>query len=225
MSYTGHSIYAALSSTGDLVRIPFVAGTPDATGTTVTGPSSGGVDWRSRAMFLIGTPPNEPPAASFTADCTDQSCDFDGTESFDGDGSIDSYAWDFGDGTTDAGVSATHAYAGPGSYLVTLTVTDDDGDSASTTRTVQAVAPNVGPHAALTIDCAGLHCAFDGRGSTDDDGSIASYPWSFGDDEHASGAQRTHRFATAGTYDVTLSVTDGRRCAGRRHRAGRRGHR
>ena len=208
MFYSGNAIYAALATTGDLVRIPFTGGTPAATATTVTGPSSGGTDWRSRAMFLFGAPPNQPPSAAFTAGCTDQTCAFDAGGSSDPDGSVQSYTWDFGDGGTANGVSPTHDYAAPGSYLVTLTVADDDGATAVSTQTVQADAPNAAPEAGFNVDCAGLLCALDGRDSTDTDGTVASYAWDFGDGGQATGAQPTHRFAAAGTYDILLTVTD-----------------
>ncbi|MFZ3385551.1 MAG: PKD domain-containing protein, partial [Candidatus Hydromicrobium sp.] len=52
---------------------------------------------------------------------------FDGSSSSDEDGTIVSYSWDFGDGSTGSGVTVTHTYNAPGNYKVTLTVTDDDG--------------------------------------------------------------------------------------------------
>lgn len=51
---------------------------------------------------------------------------FDGTGSYDVDGSIVAYEWDFGDGTMGYGPTPTHTYAEDGEYLVTLCVTDDD---------------------------------------------------------------------------------------------------
>jgi len=52
---------------------------------------------------------------------------FDGSSSSDEDGTIVSYSWDFGDGSTGSGVTVTHTYNAPGNYKVTLTATDDDG--------------------------------------------------------------------------------------------------
>ncbi|MBA3242041.1 MAG: PD40 domain-containing protein, partial [Acidobacteria bacterium] len=81
---------------------------------------------------------NQPPVANAGdsySGITGQSTVFNGSGSFDPDGSIASYSWNFGDGGTGSGVSPTHAYATPGSYTVTLTVTDNLGAQASATAT------------------------------------------------------------------------------------------
>lgn len=89
-----------------------------------------------------GTPPaNQPPVATFTVSCTQLTCSFNGSGSSDPDGSISSYAWDFGDGTNGTGVSPSHAYATAGSYTARLTVSDDDQATNSTTRTANPTAP------------------------------------------------------------------------------------
>lgn len=68
-------------------------------------------------------------------------------------------------------------------------------------------APDTAPTAAFTSSCTGLVCTFDGSGSTDDHG-IAAFGWTFGDGGAGSGATTSHAFASAGTYTVTLVVTD-----------------
>jgi myo-inositol-hexaphosphate 3-phosphohydrolase len=67
---------------------------------------------------------------------------------------------------------------------------------------------NTPPTAAFTPSCAGLSCTFDASASSDPDGPIASYAWTFGDGGTGTGAVTTHGFAAAGTYTVTLTVTD-----------------
>ena len=79
---------------------------------------------------------NSKPAASFTYSCTDMDCNFDGSGSADSDGTIESYAWTFGGGGTASGVTADHIYAEPGTYTVTLTVTDDAAESGSKSQLV-----------------------------------------------------------------------------------------
>jgi PKD repeat protein len=71
-----------------------------------------------------------------------------------------------------------------------------------------APAPNTAPASAFTNSCSGATCDFDGSGSTDIDGTIVSYSWSFGDGQNGTGAATTRTYATSGTYNVTLTVTD-----------------
>jgi uncharacterized delta-60 repeat protein len=66
---------------------------------------------------------------------------FDGSASSDPDGIVVSETWNFGDGATASGLMASHVYRGPGTYNVTLTVTDDDAVTASTTEKVTVLAP------------------------------------------------------------------------------------
>jgi len=68
--------------------------------------------------------------------------------------------------------------------------------------------PNQPPVASFTYACTNLACTFDGSGSTDADGTVSSYAWTFGDGGSATGATPGHTFATAGTYGVTVQVTD-----------------
>jgi PKD repeat protein len=70
---------------------------------------------------------NISPVASFIADCNLLDCSFDGSASFDSDGTIDSYDWDFGDGSSSTEQAPMHTYSTPGTYNVSLTVTDDQG--------------------------------------------------------------------------------------------------
>jgi len=70
--------------------------------------------------------------------------------------------------------------------------------------------PNQPPIASFTFSCTGLTCTFDGSGSSDQDGVVTSYAWTFGDGGLTSGAGATasHTYATGGTYPVALTVTD-----------------
>ena len=69
---------------------------------------------------------------------TFQSIIFDGSNSYDPDGTIASYSWDFGDGETASGVKPTHSFTAAGVFTINLTVTDNDGltDNATTTATI-----------------------------------------------------------------------------------------
>jgi endonuclease YncB( thermonuclease family) len=78
---------------------------------------------------------NEAPTASASVDdatvAPETTVTFDGTASVDADGTIEGYQWTFGDGTTATGATPTYTYDAAGSYDVTLTVTDDDGATAT----------------------------------------------------------------------------------------------
>ncbi|WDE09133.1 pre-peptidase C-terminal domain-containing protein [Thalassomonas viridans] len=86
----------------------------------------------------------ELPNASFSFNCNGLSCDFDGSGSTDNNGTITSYAWTFGDNSSGSGTNPSHTYGAYGSYSVTLTVTDNDGNQDSTTRSVDLADPTQG---------------------------------------------------------------------------------
>ncbi|PVX25908.1 MAG: hypothetical protein CW691_03145, partial [Candidatus Bathyarchaeum sp.] len=157
---------------------------------------------------------NQAPVAIFTE--SDDSVNvgdeisFDATDSYDPDGRIVKYSWNFGDGTTATGSTASHAYSDNGEYTVTLTVTDDEGATDSETSVITVI--NMEPIAAFTSTPetanANTEFTFDASDSYDVDGTIVSYAWSFGDGATATGVTVTHAYSEVGTYTVTLTVTD-----------------
>ena len=173
------------------------------------------------ASITVGSPPppsNQVPTANAGGPYSGQvntSILFDGRGSSDPDGSIQSYSWNFGDGTSGSGATPSHAYNTAGTYTAILTVTDNNGATATdqATVTVSATAPpsNQSPTANAGGPYSGevnQSISFNGRGSSDPDGSIQSYAWNFGDGTTGSGATPTHSYSTAGSYTVTLTVTD-----------------
>ena len=173
-------------------------------------------DHYSKSGRSAGVPPapaNAAPVASFTTSCTERVCAFDGSASADPDGTVSTYAWSFGDGTSSAEVSPSHTYAADGTYPVTLTVTDNLGKTNQTVKQVTAQA-NQRPTAGITTSCTTLSCVFDGSSSADADGTIASYAWDFGDGGSATEQKPPHTFTAAGTYSVTLTVTDDKGATG-----------
>jgi PKD repeat protein len=93
--------------------------------------------------------------------------------------------------------------SGTGSCQVTI----------SQARSVTATfAPNLPPRASFTLTCTGLNCTFDGGGSSDPDDPIASFAWNFGDGSSpltiTSASPVPHTYPKAGSYTVTLTVTD-----------------
>lgn len=166
-----------------------------------------------------GASSNRPPVAVMAAPSpasgsVTTSFSFDGSGSSDPDNdAIVSYAWNFGDGTTGAGPTASHTYASPGCYTLTLTVTDAGGkSSAPVSRNVSvSSAPNAAPSASFTFSpssgTAPLAATF--SSTSTDDGCIASWDWDWGDGTaHGTTEQANHVFQSAGTFTVTLTVTD-----------------
>jgi len=151
-----------------------------------------------------------PPIASFTYACSGSTCTFDASASSDPDGTVERYYWNFGDGpaTWFATPMAQHTYVQAGSYTVTLLVVDDGGASTSAQQTAVVSNLDIPPTAAFTSNCAALACSFDGSVSADPDGSIQAYSWNFGDGGTATTAAAQHTYVNAGTYTVTLAVTD-----------------
>src|SRR5207249_9378280 len=74
-------------------------------------------------------------------------------------------------------------------------------------------AENQPPTAGFTSSCSGLTCAFTST-SSDPDGTIASWRWTFGDGASSGEQNPTHTYAAGGTYTVNLTVTDDRAATG-----------
>ncbi len=138
---------------------------------------------------------------------------FDGTGSYDPDGVITAYRWDFGDGRTGFGPTPTHAYTVPGIYSVVLRVTDNQNAASTCFTHAEVFAVNVPPicdAGGPYLSRVGLSIRFDGSGSSDPDGFIARYDWQFGDGTTGNGTMPTHAYTAPGTYVVELCVTDDR---------------
>jgi probable HAF family extracellular repeat protein len=138
----------------------------------------------------------------------------DASASTDREGPIAAYSWNFGDGSAVAtGVTTSHTYSTAGSFSVTLTVTDNNGATGAANRTI-TVTTNAPPVAAFTATPASgltpLTVALDASSSSDPDGSIAGYEWTFGDGATGTGPTTQHIYVNAGSFQVTLKVTDDR---------------
>jgi PKD repeat protein len=167
----------------------------------------------------VVTPPNVAPTVTCPAmSINDLAVGFTASGS-DSDGTITNYHWVFGDGDTadTAGNTVSHTYAAGGSYPVSVTVTDDDGATGSSSGTCAATVaapvvppPNVAPTVACPAMSANALAVSYTASATDSDGTIANYHWAFGDGQTAdtSGSSTTHSYAAAGTYSVTVTVTD-----------------
>lgn len=151
------------------------------------------------------------PAFTFnpTSPAQGQVVVFDAQES---EGSIEQYHWDFGDGATSSGVTASHAYDDLGNFVVRLTIVDPAGRTQSISKSV-----SVGQAAAPTADFAfspanpqpNDDVRFNASASIASPGRrIVSYTWDFGDGGTGAGVQQTHRYTAQRSYNVTLTVKD-----------------
>ncbi|MBN1763144.1 MAG: PKD domain-containing protein, partial [Methanomicrobia archaeon] len=137
---------------------------------------------------------------------------FNGSASYDPDGTITNWTWDFGDGYFDYGPIVEHHYDEPGEYAVTLSVTDDFNAVCSNTTTNVTVWEN--PIANFTAPpvCNGTTTQFTDT-STNGSGNITNWTWNFGDNTSLNYTQHpAHTYAAAGNYTVTLNITDENNC-------------
>jgi len=109
-------------------------------------------------------PVNAPPTANFTFSCIDLACTFtDGSS--DRDGTVAKWSWGFGDGGTSTSRNPSRTYAGPGTYTVTLLVTDNLGASSSRASTV-------------TVPASPTRIALTATGRTEGTAQYMSLKWS-----------------------------------------------
>lgn len=169
------------------------------------------------ALILVGCCLfNQPPMALIQASPTEGpaplTVEFDASRSADPNGEIVKYKWDFGDGTSENGMFATHTYNSAGTFIATLTVRDKCGKRDTDTVKIEATSTNATPVAEFTyspIDPGvGQTVSFDASDSYDPDGEIISYNWDFGDGGSGTGIAVEHVYQNAGSFAVTLTVED-----------------
>ena len=220
----GKKIYVALRTANTVAPITL----PNTVGSTIA------VGSAPRGVCI---PPDQAPTASFSTSIAGSTVFLDASNSSSPDGTIATYAWDFGDGAT-ASVSnpkISHTYGSGGVYRVTLTVTNSNGTSTTKLYNGQMLIRNGGTSAQSWYDCSvvavpygiivtpdgapaasfstsvnGLTVSFDGSSSSSPVGTIASYAWDFGDGQKdtKSSPITSHSYSSAGTFTVSLTVTN-----------------
>jgi len=187
----------------------------------------GDYDWTTNvdceAMFknmLIWLTPPVPPVANFTwtppIPKVGESVTFDASASTPNGGTIVKYEWNFSDGGTATGKIVTHTYVNPGTYIVTLNVTDSQGLWDIEQKQIQVVQPH-GPEAKFTATPEtakvgelvkfGASSSLSGWNGTHNM-PIIEYRWDFGDGNTTTTSTPIiyHSYKTAGNYYVTLTV-------------------
>jgi PKD repeat protein/KaiC/GvpD/RAD55 family RecA-like ATPase len=161
------------------------------------------------------TPLQSPPVADFSFlpehPLVDEVVVFDGSASYDVDGSIVNYSWDFGDGTTAIGILVNHSFSNYGTYLVTLQVTDNDSMTAETSKYVLVIKNPIASFVhSPAYPIVGQLVTFDASGSVPEGGTVSSFSWDFGDGSSKIETSPTtvHAFSIPSSYVVILTVTD-----------------
>jgi len=164
----------------------------------------------NKSILISG---NIPPIANFTwqpQNPTDlDEITFNASSSYDSDGFITNYTWGFGDGSIAYGKVVKHRYEYDGVYIVNLTVVDNEGAAAWTTKQIEVF--NVAPVADFDFTpsnpIVGKSIQFNST-SYDLDGFIANYTWDFGDGSIGYGENVSHVYVNEGSYLVNLTVRD-----------------
>lgn len=180
-----------------------MAGTYDVTLTVVD--NLGGSDSLTQPVTVMA-PPNELPVAMFTPTVNELVVDVNASASYDTDGTIVAYGWNWGDGSpsvVSASPRASHTYAMGGTYAITLVVTDNDGGIGSVAHDVMPwAAVDEPPVASFTAVVNGLTVSVNASGSSDDNG-IVSYAWNWGDGTTGNGVVATHTYSGAKAQSLT----------------------
>jgi PKD repeat protein len=133
---------------------------------------------------------------------------FDGSGSYDPDGSIQAYFWDFGDMTTSTESTPIHSYRNDGEFLISLTVTDDE--QRSTTMTTQAIIDDSDPIASFTAfpvsTTPTLIYRFNDTSISHD--GVEQWHWDFGDGTQSTDSKPLHAYVMPGDYTITLTVSE-----------------
>ena len=167
----------------------------DAPGTytvTLTASNPGGSTSTSQTITVTN-----PPTASFTQSIDELEVDFEDTSQ----NGPTAWSWDFGDGTSSILQDPDHTYALPGQYTVTLVASNAAGDSIPFS---QVVTVNKAPVSNFSATTNGLTAQFTDL-SID---NPTAWLWEFDDGSTSTLRNPSHTYASSGTYDVTLTVTN-----------------
>ncbi|MEO6525937.1 MAG: PKD domain-containing protein [Gemmatimonadaceae bacterium] len=165
-----------------------------------------------KQVTVSGPPQNQPPVAKFTRTCNGLTCTLDASSSTDDAPGL-TYGWDLNKypDNSATGQVVTVTYGEASQRTVTLTVTDAQGLTSSTSQTFSVAEPgqNQPPVAKFTRTCNGLTCTLDASASIDDAPGL-TYGWDLNKypDNSATGQVVTVTYAEASQRTVTLKVTD-----------------
>ncbi|MFA5295420.1 MAG: PQQ-binding-like beta-propeller repeat protein [Methanoregulaceae archaeon] len=162
-------------------------------------------------VYALRTLPLDPPVAAFTSDVTSGDAPLEVLFSDTSTGIVTTRSWDFGDGTTawaNGTQAVTHTYTFPGSFTVSLTAGNQDGEDTVTRTGYIQVRPSGTPPrawfaASPMMGYEPLAVRFTDRSV----GMPTGWQWDFGDGSTASEKNPVHTYTAAGRYTITLRVT------------------
>lgn len=181
---------------------------------TVTGP--GGTDTETKNAYItVFTPPTPNISPSQTIGCYPFSIDFTDL-STPGDSPIATWSWDFGDGGTSTSQNPTHTYTTPGTFDITLLLTDVNGCASNMSFQDLIESNSNNPTAEFTgdplVSCLPPSDVVFSNTSSGGTGNL-TYSWDFGDGGTSSDLNPTNTYNAAGSFDVSLTVTDELGCS------------
>lgn len=156
---------------------------------------------------------NHPPVAKIQTDnyLSNVEANFDASQSYDPDGEILNYTWDFGDGSIGSGKFVNHKYSSPGTYKVTLKVVDNSMKANNTSYSTEKIVINRAPIADAGKDyviAPNQTISFNSNLSIDPDGEISETKWFINDEFISNSNSFDYMFTYPGTYKITLQVKD-----------------
>lgn len=158
-------------------------------------------------IHIVSNESNIPPSAAFSWTADDLLVTFT-DESYDPDGFITSWQWDFGNGYESSLQNPMIAYSIKGNYVVTLLATDNDNATDAVSQIVTVGPPPVANFTFIPMNPTTFTIVHFTDTSTDNLGVIISWWWDFGDQYYASLQNPEHCYTAEGVYTVTLTVTD-----------------
>jgi PKD repeat protein len=187
-------------TTGSGETISHAWATPGEYLVTLTAANEAGTSSTTATLTVLPLLP--PPVASFVAPSSVRagtSIDFVDTSS-----NVETWFWEFGDGTTSAESAPAHSYVTPGTVVVTLTVTNRNGsDTAEATVEVLPQLPVAGFSSSLESASVGESVVF-----TDASVGATTHHWDFGDGATSTEVSPTHAYTQPGAYTVVLTVAN-----------------
>jgi len=178
----------------------------------IEGPNAGGPGINSvqTSLFTImGMMVTPAPAANFAANPTSGTAPLTVAFTNQSTGTINTFAWVFGDGGTAAVASPSHTYTTAGTFTVSLTVTGPGGSNTRTANNLitvnspQPVAPVAAFRASPTSGVVPLNVLFTNQST----GTINTFAWNFGDGSTSTQASPSHIYTSQGSFTASLTVT------------------